>query len=68
MGEPDNEYVEHAKKATELLKQSVQIHKKELAGEISRDEAIQTAVDLNEQASVEMEIAMAALEKDLDED
>ena len=65
MGEPDNEYIEHAQKATEQLKRSIEIHKKEMAGEISRDEAIHTAVGLNEQASVEMTIAIAALEKDL---
>ena len=65
MGEPDNEYIEHAKKATELLKRSVEIHKKEMAGEIPRDEAIHTAVELNEQASVEMDIAIAALDKEL---
>ena len=66
MSEHNDEFIEHANRATELLKQSVAIHHKERAGELTHIEAIEQVVALNEQAASEMNIAIASLDKESD--
>ena len=66
MSETENrsEYVAHAKKATELLKQSAEVHRAEVAREVNSDEATELALDLNEQASQEIDAALESLKGD----
>ena len=51
----------HMRKATELLRESVEVHEDEVAGLISHEEAIPRAIGLNEQAGVESDLATKAI-------
>ena len=62
------EAMRHMKKATELLRESVKVHQAEMDGSISQDEAIPWAVDLNEQAAAESNLATEAIRDFLDDD
>ena len=63
-----DEAMVHMKKATELLRESVEVHEDEVAGLISHEEAIPRAVALNERAAAESDLATKAIRDFLGDD
>ena len=56
----------HMKKATELLRESVNMHEAETDGQITEDEAIYRVVGLNERAGLESDLASESIRDFLD--
>ena len=62
------EAMRHMKQATELLRESLKIHRAEMDGLISSDEAIPLAIGFNERAASESNLASEAIRDFLDDE
>lgn len=60
------EAIEHAEKAAELFRQSVEVHQAEQRGEIDESIAVERAVELNKRALDESEAALSLMREQLE--